>query len=58
MTTTPRTSARGDSELTDISIPVLLLDGRHDKFVPFGHGQWVVATSPAPKPGSSTTTAN
>lgn len=28
-------------QLSDISIPVLLLHGRQDKFVPFGHGQWL-----------------
>jgi pimeloyl-ACP methyl ester carboxylesterase len=33
-------------ELADISVPVLLLHGRHDKFVPFGHGEWLAAHIP------------
>jgi pimeloyl-ACP methyl ester carboxylesterase len=33
-------------ELADISIPVLLLHGRQDKFVPFGHGQWLATHVP------------
>jgi pimeloyl-ACP methyl ester carboxylesterase len=33
-------------ELADISVPVLLLHGRHDKFVPFGHGEWLSAHIP------------
>ena len=28
-------------ELSDISVPVLVLHGRQDQFVPFGHGQWL-----------------
>jgi len=30
----------------DISVPVLLLHGREDQFVPFGHGQWLAARIP------------
>jgi pimeloyl-ACP methyl ester carboxylesterase len=44
-------------ELADISVPVLLLHGRQDKFVPFGHGQWLATHIPGSKPGCSTTTA-
>jgi len=33
-------------ELADISVPVLLLHGRHDQFVPFGHGEWLAAHIP------------
>ncbi len=33
-------------ELADIAVPVLLLHGRHDKFVPFGHGEWLAAHIP------------
>jgi pimeloyl-ACP methyl ester carboxylesterase len=33
-------------ELSAISVPVLLLHGRHDQFVPFGHGQWLAARIP------------
>jgi pimeloyl-ACP methyl ester carboxylesterase len=33
-------------ELADITVPVLLLHGRHDKFVPFGHGEWLAAHIP------------
>jgi pimeloyl-ACP methyl ester carboxylesterase len=33
-------------ELADISVPVLLLHGRHDKFVPFGHGEWLARHIP------------
>jgi pimeloyl-ACP methyl ester carboxylesterase len=33
-------------ELADITVPVLLLHGRQDKFVPFGHGQWLATHIP------------
>jgi pimeloyl-ACP methyl ester carboxylesterase len=33
-------------DLAQISVPVLLLHGRHDQFVPFGHGQWLAAHVP------------
>jgi pimeloyl-ACP methyl ester carboxylesterase len=33
-------------DLSAISVPVLLMHGRHDKFVPFGHGQWLAARIP------------
>jgi pimeloyl-ACP methyl ester carboxylesterase len=33
-------------ELSDITVPVLLLHGRQDRFVPFGHGQWLAAHVP------------
>jgi len=33
-------------ELSAISVPVLLMHGRLDKFVPFGHGQWLAAHVP------------
>jgi pimeloyl-ACP methyl ester carboxylesterase len=43
-------------QLSDISVPVLVLHGRQDKFVPFEHGQWLAVHIPGPKPGCSTTT--
>jgi pimeloyl-ACP methyl ester carboxylesterase len=33
-------------DVADISVPVLLLHGREDRFVPFSHGQWLAAHIP------------
>lgn len=33
-------------ELSEISVPVLLMHGREDRFVPFNHGQWLAAHVP------------
>jgi pimeloyl-ACP methyl ester carboxylesterase len=33
-------------DLADITVPVLLLHGRKDMFVPFSHGQWLAAHIP------------
>ena len=33
-------------DVADIAIPVLLLHGRQDMFVPFGHGEWLAAHIP------------
>jgi pimeloyl-ACP methyl ester carboxylesterase len=32
--------------VTDIGVPVLLMHGREDQFVPFGHGEWLAARIP------------
>jgi pimeloyl-ACP methyl ester carboxylesterase len=33
-------------DLADITVPVLLLHGKQDKFVPFGHGEWLAEHIP------------
>jgi pimeloyl-ACP methyl ester carboxylesterase len=33
-------------DVADISVPVMVMHGREDKFVPFGHGQWLAAHIP------------
>jgi pimeloyl-ACP methyl ester carboxylesterase len=33
-------------DLADIAVPVLLLHGRQDMFVPFGHGEWLAKHIP------------
>jgi len=33
-------------DVADIAVPLLLLHGKHDKFVPFGHGEWLAAHIP------------
>jgi pimeloyl-ACP methyl ester carboxylesterase len=33
-------------ELANIEVPVLLMHGREDMFVPFGHGEWLSANIP------------
>jgi pimeloyl-ACP methyl ester carboxylesterase len=32
--------------VSDITVPVLLMHGREDQFVPFGHGEWLAAHIP------------
>jgi pimeloyl-ACP methyl ester carboxylesterase len=33
-------------DLADITVPVLLLHGKQDKLIPFGHGQWLATHIP------------
>ena len=33
-------------ELADISVPVMVMHGRYDRFVPVGHGEWLAAHVP------------
>ena len=40
-----------------ITVPVKVWHGRHDRFVPFQHGQWLATTSPAPSLHSASPTA-
>jgi pimeloyl-ACP methyl ester carboxylesterase len=37
-------------ELEQISVPVLVVHGRQDKFVPFSHGEWLAAHIPGAEP--------
>jgi pimeloyl-ACP methyl ester carboxylesterase len=37
-------------ELEQISVPVLVVHGRQDKFVPFAHGEWLAAHVPGAQP--------
>lgn len=34
-------------ELGDITVPVAVWQGRHDRMVPYGHGEWLAAQMPA-----------
>ena len=48
--TTTAWSGRGGSTSLTLRVPVLLLHGKHDKFVPFGHGEWLAAHIPGVEP--------
>jgi len=37
-------------DLAQISVPVLVVQGRQDMFVPFGHGEWLAAHVPGAEP--------
>ena len=37
-------------DLAQISVPVLVVHGRQDMFVPFGHGEWLAAHVPGAEP--------
>jgi pimeloyl-ACP methyl ester carboxylesterase len=37
-------------DVADITVPVLLMHGRQDRFVPFGHGEWLAAHIPGVEP--------
>ena len=37
-------------EPADISVPVMIMHGRQDKFVPVGHGEWLAARIPGAEP--------
>ncbi len=36
--------------LTQIRLPVLVVHGRHDRFVPFAHGEWLAESIPTAEP--------
>jgi len=37
-------------EFAQISVPMLVVHGREDRFVPFGHGEWLAAHVPGAEP--------